>query len=297
MLHQTLPKNTQSQRFLRVGIYASIFLVVAGGIYGITHNFKRSSGNDLIKEGVFLKVGNENLYYADLSTELASYPNPDDESSKGILTQKLITDSIILQGGQEDGLIELDESFYNNESKDYSKRIAMIDLVKTALHNDAVTTKGYVVSVWFRNNGFIGTRGLLGSKEFARKKITALHTEVLSGRISIQKAGDIIKNDSSLKEVDIAYKNNAVFPFAILKGSTERVTLHPELDSELMNLPTGGVSAVYLGTAKDPHTDESYEAVYMFGQVTEKERASRNYISFEDWLESKKQIYEVGQQL
>src|SRR5260221_3914680 len=259
MIYHKLPRTRDSHTLIRFGIYAIIFLLATGIIYEVTHYVRNSSSGISMDDNTpLVKVGNETIYYKDLSTELASYPNSD-ESSKEILTQKLITDSTILQGGQDESLIQLDPSFFNSVHKDYSKRIEMVKRVKELLDKNSLSTRGYVVAIWFRNNGYIGPKGLAASKDLARKKLNALHTEVAAGRMSILKAGEIIKNESSLIVLDIAYKNNAIFPFTIYSGDTKRITLNMDLDKELLNLKAGGVSDMYVGMAKDPNTGEIYE--------------------------------------
>jgi hypothetical protein len=292
MIHQKLPE-TDHTKSIRVGVILILFILIAGLVYG-SFKYRNTSSTSAPKDtDVLLKVGKETLYYRDLSTELASYPDIDG-NAKGIITQKLIDDSVILQGAEDEGMVDLDPRVFNTNDKDYARRIALVHEIKTNLNKNSISTKGYVVSIWFRNNGYVGPRGLAGSKELARKKLEAIRQEVVSGRMSIQKAGDVIKNDSSLKELDIAYKNNAIFPFTTYKGGTQRITLNSDLDESLSSLTTGGVSPLYIGIAKDPHTEEIYEALYMFGQVTEKDSSTREYQSFEDWLQVKKQIYEVG---
>jgi hypothetical protein len=294
MIYHKLPAIQNRNKLVYVGLALILFILVAGIAYGSLKYKKVDRVSTPDGKEVLLKVGKESIYYQDLSTELASYPDSGSDTARGILTQKLITDSVILQGGADDGIITLDPSFFNQVDKDYNKRISMVNEVKANLNTDAVNSRGYVVSIWFRNNGYIGPLGLSKSKELARQKLNALHSEVASGVLSIQKAGDIIKNDSSLKQLDIAYKNNALFPFTYYAGDLRRLTLSEDLDEELANLPKAGVSNVYVGTAKDPKTEESYEALYLFGQVTEKADSTKPYKSFDDWLNDKKSIYDVG---
>lgn len=294
MIYHKLPRTPDTRKPVKIGVFLILFILVAGVIYGSLKYRGVISPSTPQDTDVLLKVGKETIYYQDLSTELASFPEMGDGSAKGVVTQKLIDDSVILQGAQDEGLVDLDPSVFNSIDKDYAKRIALVEEVKTNLNKNSVNAKGYVVSIWFRNNGYVGPKGLVASKELARKKLEAVRQEVLAGRMSIQKAGDVLKNDASLKELDLAYKNNAIFPFTLYRGSTDRVTLNTDLDESLSQLTTGGVSNLYIGIGKDPHTGESYEAVYLFGQVTEKDSSTREYQTFDDWLHAKKQIYEVG---
>lgn len=294
MIYHTMPRTRDSKWLFYFALFASIFLILVGVGYRVLHNgYENPLHPSPREDDILLRVGNETIYYRDLTIELASYPDASDENAKELLTQKLITDSIILQGGKDDGILELEPDFFNSPEKNYERRIEEVSKVKDSFQTNSVQSKGYVVAVWFRNNGYVGPRGLNGSKELARKKLTALHTEVAEGRMSIQKAGEILKNDTSLKELDIAYKNNAIFPFTIYNKDSQHITLNKNLDTELMQLPEGGVSSLYLGTTNDKEVSEPYEALYMFGQITEKGSGSKPYISFDDWLKQKREIYKV----
>lgn len=293
MIEHKLPAQRDYRVTKRIAYIVTAFVIVLFGIY-LSRNLPTSQPLQIQNESdVLIKVGNETLYYKDLETELSRYPDNKNENAKAILMQKLITDSVILQGGADEELIEVDSSTFNSLEKDYGKRIQLVESVKQQLESNSIETEGYVVSIWFRNNGYIGPMGLEKSKTTARQKLEVLWKEVSEGRMSVQKAGDIIANDTSLAQLDIAYKNNAIFPFTATKGNNKPITLNKDLDEELLELQNGEVSEIYVGQGVDPDTGERYEAMYAFGQITEKKVSHSEYTSFDDWLNIKNQIYEV----
>jgi hypothetical protein len=71
-------------------------------------------------------VGEENIYPIDLENQRKLYTGdtsviPDAEGINAIAQ-----DSVILQGGQADGLIRLDDSFYNSPNKNYITRLKQV---------------------------------------------------------------------------------------------------------------------------------------------------------------------------
>lgn len=248
--------------------------------------------NQSMEEKPLVRVGDEIIYQHDMEAELAYYPQNDDPDIRTSLKEKLITDSIVLQGGQEDGLITLDDTIFNSPKKDYQKRLHSIEGVKYAVGQRSKALKGSVISVWFRNNDYIGPLGLEESKQKAFEVISGIREKVLSKSLSMEEAGNMIIADTSLKEIDPAWRNNAMYRFE--SGKNTRLTLSPELDEELRTLPIGEVSKVYLITNIDVDAQKQYEALYSFGQVTERSDTEGG-LSFDDWLASKKIKYATTQ--
>jgi hypothetical protein len=241
---------------------------------------------------IVMRVGHEDIYGKDLSYELAQYP-PEGEDKEQIVLQKIAADSVLLQGVREDGLMELDETFYNSLSKDYELRIAMVSQAKSLVELRGESITGSVVSLWFRNNNWIGPDGLESGKQTAFRKMTDLRNRVVNGSVTIQEVAEIIKNDAANERLDRVYKNNAYFEFTAMKGQEKWITLSKDLDQELWTLPVGRVSKLYVGTGVDENTGESYDALYLFGEVSSRNTTGEEYMSFDQWLENKKEIYEV----
>lgn len=240
-------------------------------------------GNDVIAE-----VGREKIYQKDLDTELSYYP--EDPEAKAVLLQKMITDSVILQGASDENLIDLDQTVFNSLEKDYLKRIEMVSQAKRLLSEREDMLKGKVVAIWFFNNDYIGPLGYERGKQIAFEKLSELQKRVVDGTVTIDQAGEIIKNDKSLEQLDPVYKNNALYEFNT-KKSNPQISLSTELDNELWSLEPGGVSKVYIAKTKDAKGQER-ESLYLFGQVLDK-RSTGTQINIDDWVNQKKQIYAI----
>lgn len=242
------------------------------------------------QDGVIAVVGKENLYQKDLDYELSLHPQRSDPQTKEVVKQKMITDSIILQGGDSDGFVTIDSSVFNSPRKDYTKRVALVDSVKKAVVGKSEHTKGAVISIWFRNNDYIGPLGLEKSKQLAYGRISALQTQIVSGAITIDQAGEMIVKDKSLAQLDKAWTNNAIFHFDVT--GAERISFSNQFDTILRELKPGEVSDVYLARNVDSDPNKRYEALYYVGQVLEKTNLG-NLSDFDKWLSQKRKLYEV----
>lgn len=235
-------------------------------------------------------VGEEVIYVRDLEAELAASNLGGAQTDRDILIEKLVNDSVILQAGKEEGIIELTDEIFNKKDKDYAKRIEAIEEVKRQVSQRGDHIQGAVVSIRFRTNDFVGPLGLEKSREIAFEKMSDLHRRLVSGELTIEQAGELIKGDESLVELDPAWQMSALFHFDARPGDS--ITLNPDFDANLWILPTGGVTDVYL--AKDPvgHPDNPFEAIYYVGQVTAR-TVSDSSQNVEVWVLNKKETYNV----
>lgn len=242
-----------------------------------------------VTKGVIAKVGDEFIYKKDLEIEVASYPPDKNIDIKKILIEKIATDSAILQGAQADKFITLDQTVYNSPNKDYFKRMKLIEQIKDTVTKQSNSISGSFVAVWFYNN-YIGPLGYEKGKELAFLKISKLHNEVKSGKITIEQAGEQIKKDTTLAQIDKSYKSNAIANFRVGKGET--ISFSPDFNALLWNLKAGEVSDIYLAKDKPRRKTENFEAVYLFGQISQKIENSK-FTSFSDWVAQKKKSYEI----
>lgn len=238
--------------------------------------------------GAVAKVGEEYLYESDLSYELSYYPSDVDSNARETLINKLIQDSIILQAADAEGLIELDKSVFNNAEKDYAKRLSLVQEAQDTINERSVTLKGEVISIWF-NNMLPGPLGYEKGKDFAKQKITAIHENLVAGRITFVQAANQIKNDTTLAQVDTSYRSNAYFEFEV--SANENITIDPEVDREIRSLNAGDLSVVMVGRDTNASTGDLQDAFYMIARATEKNQDA--ITSFDAWYESKKDLYET----
>jgi hypothetical protein len=107
--------------------------------------------------------------------------------------------------------------------------------------------------------------------------------------MTMDQAGDAIRADSNLYNVDEAFRINASFPFLATKEKP--ATFDKGFNTILAGMKEGQVSDVY--TAKDEDTNGAMiDAVYMFGKI-DKIVTKNGYTSYANWLEKQKKVYAV----
>jgi len=282
-----------SKRALFITSFVLFVFLGSVGVVVFYNNFSplfKASNGPVNGDSVIAKVGAENLYQKDLDYELSLHPQKDDPQTSETILQKMITDSIVLQGGAADNLITIDSTIFNSPTKDYGKRIEAVTTVKEGVLAKAEHTKGTVISIWFRNNDYIGPLGLEKSKQVAYGKISALQNQIASGKITIDQAGEMIIKDATLAQIDKAWTNNAIFHFDAT--GTDRISFSSQFDTILRDLKPGEVSEVYLARNVDVDPNKRYEALYYVGQVLSKTN-SGNLSNFDTWLSQKRKLYEV----
>lgn len=237
--------------------------------------------------GVIAKVGDELIYQRDLDLELVAYPPLGSlEERKIFLLEKIATDSAILQSAKKDGLIkQLDATIFNSEDKDYLKRIKIVEDVKNTINSKTDQIKGTIISIWFYNFGKVGSLGYDRGKEFALEKITKLHNDVKSGKMTINQAAEAIRNDSSLAQIDESYKSNAQYDFII--SPNQDLTGDKDFDKFLQTASKNQVSDIYL-LSEFGFDKPGY---YQFGLVKENNPGAK-IKNLDDWIKDQTQKYE-----
>ena len=116
----------------------------------------------------------------------------------------------------------------------------------------------------------------------AFKIISRLRDRVSSGEIIMKEAGNIIKQDVSLREVDSAWETNAYreIPFA---KKDEKTFFDPEVEKKLWSMKPGELSPVITGKliVSDENRSDAYYMVLKVNMHEEKE-----YHSYNDFLNS-----------
>lgn len=236
--------------------------------------------------GVIAKVGDELIYQRELDIELSAYPpSLPIEQRKALLIQKIATDSAILQGAQADGLITLDPTIFNSPNVDYLKRLKTLDTIQSDLSNQVNRLAGTLISIWFYNYGQAGSIGYDKGKEVALQKITKLQSDVKSGKITADQAAELIRDDTSLLQLDKQYKTNAQHDFDITVASGN---YDKDLFNKLYKLNKDDTSDVFL------QTEGGFDkpGYYQFAYITEK--ISNGKISnVTDWINDQIKKYET----
>ncbi|MBU1000209.1 SurA N-terminal domain-containing protein [Patescibacteria group bacterium] len=240
---------------------------------------------------IIATIGNEQIFESDLEAELAYYPFQPTTSQKTKelkerLLTKIIQDSELLQEADEKGLISLDETVFNSPNKNYTKRIELVKEAKVALQAYEGQISGESIAVWCYNIYVpkIGIKEALDqhmsieearefsiqkAKEIAREKIEKLYQDIKIGKITIKEAGEIIKNDSSLADIDPQYKTNAYQKFESLPKD-EPFYLSEEANKVLWSLEEGELSPIL--TLKDTSADGKVrDSIFLIIKVAKRE--------------------------
>lgn len=239
-----------------------------------------------------VKVAEEQIFEKDILYQAASFPETAGVDQRAIALNRLIKESIILQGGAAENIIKLDPTFFNSLNKDLSKRAQNVKAVQDYIDKNSGTVSGKVISIWFLNSR-VGPLGYQKAKQLASEKINSLYQKVKSGNMTVEAAAKAIAADDSLSKLDSAYKTNAIFEFTTTADKSP--THSPEMNRALMNLKVGGLTDIY--TVKSADIDQHYQLVdayYSFGTITARTRSSK-YTSFDDWYQKAKEHFNVAQ--
>lgn len=242
--------------------------------------------------GVIATVGEEYIYQSDLDDLLSSYPptlRTSEEGKKAAL-QFLTEESITLQAGAKEEIINLSPSFYNSSSKDRTLRAQQAERVRTVLESNTGKISGSVFSIWFFNNNQAGSAGYEEGKKIAFQKITQYRQQMISERLSPDELAARIKADTDLAKLDFVYKQNAIYTFENV-GQDDEITIDEGFDKEIRKLKVNQVGNIYL--AKAPYQGAERDALYMFAYVTKNETSDVPYRSVEEWLQLQKKNYAV----
>lgn len=289
-----------SQKKVPVAVLAvlGVALIIVGGVWylnGMSFNFRRESDSEFLVEPiddtVIAKVGVEEIYGEDLKYKKSLVPEaaltPELEQD---LFNRLIDESIILQAGADADYVNLSTTVFNSPLKNQKQRQTLITQVTDEVNKSTSYKKGIIVSIWFMNDE-PGPVGYEAGQQIALEKITALHSAVKVGSMTIKQAGEAIRNDTTLAQLDPSYRSNAYREFDT--SLKDKLSFDDEFHNIIVSLEKNEVSDVI--TIQDhPESNPEFpkqDALYSFGQVTEVKIDGPP--SFNAWFESVKQSYEV----
>jgi hypothetical protein len=238
--------------------------------------------------GAIAKVGDEFLYEEDLNYELTFYPAENDGDVQRLLLDKMIEDSLILQGARDEGLVELDRTIFNSPDKDYVKRIETVLDLRDRIDEKATVLEGTVLAIWFHNS-VPAPMGYDQGKTVAMEEMTKIQREMKAGTLTAAAAAARIRANAALAQVDPSYRANASFDFAV--SDNQKITYSKDVDARIYRLNQGDVSEIIVGKDLDPRSGRQIDAVYMVAQVTK--RGTSDITSFESWIDRKSKQYET----
>lgn len=285
-----------------------ILLVLAFGGAGIYYKqiFKTNQPEETQKvkppvelpAGAVVKIKNELIYKEDFQNELLRSPSFSDEEKakmasdvstlKEKFLNKILRDSLILQGAASESLVTLTDDVYNSPSKDYRKRMDLVSSATEKLIEKKVSKiTAERITLYFYNTNPPSV-GLEKAKEMVQEKMGSLREKLVAGELDMVGAGETIKKDTTLSKIDPAYKANAYFKWKNL--SLEKKTYSdPGLDKLVKNAKVGKISEVLTGKARIGE-GEAFEAYLTIFKVESRQQA--DFDSFDAWL--KKEIEETN---
>lgn len=324
--NERMEKRIFSSSLFQIVIGVFVGLVITGlGIYFITqtdggneeHTVLPMTGNEEVElskldrelEDIpgatevekIVRVGDEYLFVSDLSyfayLELKRIDDLNDEEEEQAIDE-LIDQSIMLQSGAEEGWIELTSDVFNNPFKDYTKRGNLVMDIREKYNTfRKAGTHVEIVTVWFYNGelgSYAKTNGIEAAKEMAKAKIDEVYRLVTMEGQEVEKAAQVIINDSSLSQLDENYNGNAyglrIFPYEInsiddVGGSSSN------LYDFLKDAQEGNLSKVFLEKDTLYFQEEIFiEAYYAFYKVKYR---MNSFSDINEWIDSFKQNIDI----
>lgn len=246
------------------------------------------------------RVGKEYLFLNDLDYYAYLHKKKIDELDRTEAIDSLVDISAMLQSGEEEGWIELTSETFNNPYKDHTKRAELLEEVGEKIEEKEENEGTIVetVTVWFWNmfqQELAKREGLDVAKAFAQEKIENVYLLVKNGTKTMEEAGEILKSDTSLDQLDKAYDSNAygveVYPYIIESVDDVKISSFSpeEFYQFIKDAEVGDLSEIIL--EKDsPDGERVVDSYYAFYKVQSKDKES---FEFESWLSAFKESLEV----
>lgn len=299
-----IPTNSKKRLLLFIALIVIVLITVLAVIYYFQKirpmpTSQNLSPTEIASQQIVAKVGDEYLYQKDLNYQINTfYPSSSTDSAmKQEATtkslDKLINDSIILQEAQKNKLTIAPKEAYNNPNKNIFLRNQAIASATAKLSDQFVSRiSGEEVSIWFNNGSYPPPKmGVDAAKKFALEKMQAIFADLKSGKITFAEAGNQIKNDKSLINVDRSYQTNA---YSVFKDKAQNLPIFndPNINNVIWTLRPGEISNIL--TANDFHNGDPskpYEALFKVIKVTDKVTSAAT--DFPAWLKAERAKYEV----
>lgn len=253
-----------------------------------------------------MTVGTETLYGCDLNAvfvihEFPTYIQLEEITAQNSYLNKvldeLITQSGILQKGEELGLVTLDATIFNSPTKDTTSRFEVLKSLREQIGDKLVKTIDFeAVGIYFFNQKEIDRDITIEeAKQAAKTKMDFLYNLLKDKKITMMEAGDMIKADKicfnengietceqsgiSNAQLDTLYKQNAYYKVIGHEFDIQAFS-DPTYEEELRSLGDGQISTVRL--FRDfKFTDEEYQRM-LEGEDISVERTDSAYFIFKN---------------
>ncbi len=253
-----------------------------------TQSQEQAADQDTGSDIAIARVGEETIYQSDLFYYVARHPGDVDDEVLDSLRTALFQQSAILQGAADEGIITLDNSFYNRNGKDMEARAEALQTVQQAFEEN-VWKSGSIVMI-FMYNSAEPPMGYDAAKELAFEKLSVAYERVQSGELSMQEAALLLESDEELYAVDPALQGNTFIAFEA-SGQTDSVIFDEDVNDQILALEAGQTSDILTGRNAHPLTGEIIDVFYAFARVDEDQGLAAE--SYEEWVSEVEQRYDV----
>lgn len=284
-VYNSQDNSPHPKRYLILGGFLLVLVLIAVGTYVFIFKNTKPKANQVVA-----KIGTENIYQKDLDYELQYAELAESVDRKEYALAKIAQDSRILQEAAKFGILELDDTIYNSQYKDYQKRVQAVSSVKKNYGSISKSLSGYILTHWFFNNQRPGTLGYEKGKERALERISDVREQIVSGEKTAPQIISELQNDETLVEIDPAYKSNVGFPFTV--QNTEGPLFDTSFNEKIWSLSSGDVSDIILITDPTGPTNEPKEALYAFAVITGKVNEGVS-LPYSEWEKSLLTKYEL----
>lgn len=242
------------------------------------------------------QVGEETIYGSDLdyiinkryAVDIVTQVGIDEVKKRAL--EDAEQDSILLQEGSKASESELSPSIFNNPNKNNDIRQKIVDDFKSKQLENEEKISGAFISVWYHNVR-LPSMPIAEAKKFALQKITKIYNDLKAGRITFPQAGEILKNDTSLSQIDKSYAGNAYFEFNDHPRSQKSI-VYDELENRLWQLDEGQMSEII--QYPDPSIPLGSNEEEFFSIIKVYKRTNKGNGSYSDWLNGEKQKYAIS---
>lgn len=273
--------------------------ITTGPVGGTKKVITEAVRDVIASKSATMKIGKDTISRSDLDNvarvtlngkNLSSMTASEQAQLVGAVTER----SVVLQEANKQGFVKVDDSLFNSGKNAALYETTYAKAAQSIIDkSEKISVKGIMI---FYYNTFPPKMGIEQAKQVTRAKMDKYHEDLVSGKITIDQAADLIRKDASLAEIDEIYKDNAYVQVinATKDYSTVVAGLKSEDNAKLWEMKTGEFTPVLLGSEGgkiDKATGVllgSEETFWTILQVTDKRGSGPSYLT---WLKNAEKQY------
>lgn len=211
-----------------------------------------------------LVVGNVSLTVEDLNKRFSIfYPESSEYTNNPSLwrevAEKLVREASLQDYASKEGVLP------NQPQKFDPTKVALaLEYFETRGTNHI---SGEVLTLWFYNTT-PPEMGLERARSLQEQRINDIRTKIESGQLTMEQAGEEIKNMTEIGEIDPVWVGNTYSKFEYVSPD-QKVFIDPKMNDFIWGLESGQLSEVVVG--QDFHNSEPYDAYFSIVKINAKE--------------------------